>query len=159
RGSPRPDKAMTRLGAWMRRNRLDVGLWTLFVASTVLMLKSSSDRLPAQLRGTAAESLLSQFPTGNQIVFDITGGVIVSLILYVFIVRMPESSKRRRVRQNLRRQYDLFKEATIQIFLWTLHGSYNTELVDRLKDRDQFRSFFDERVSPDQTRWDAVLNG
>ena len=64
-------RKLERVGAWLRRNWL---LWTLFVVGTFCMVKSSSDRLPAWLRGTAAEPLLSQFPTGNQIIFDLALG-------------------------------------------------------------------------------------
>ena len=83
-------KKLERLREWVRRKRLDLGLWTLFLVSTVLMVKSSSDRLPASLRGTVVEPALSQFSTGNQIVFDIAVGVIVSLFIYVLVVRLPE---------------------------------------------------------------------
>lgn len=150
---------MTRLREWVRRNGLALSLWTLFVVSTFLMVKSSSDHLPGPLRGTAAEPLLSQFPTGNQIIFDITVGIIVSLFIYVLVVRVPESSKRRRVRRNLRLQYDSFKEECIKVFLWALQGTCDPEHIERLKDRNEFRRFFKERVSPDQERWHAVLNG
>ncbi len=36
---------------------------------------------------------------------------------------------------------------------------YDPALVDRLKDRDQFKQFFKEPFSSEQTRWDAVANG
>ena len=122
---------------------------TIFVASTFLMVMSSSDRLPALLRGTVAEAVLSQFAIG----------VIVSLLIYVLVVRVPERSKRKRVRRSLRLQYNSFKEESIKVFLGSLQGSYNPDLVERLKDREEFRRFFKEPVSPHQDRWHAVLNG
>jgi hypothetical protein len=61
--------------------------------------------------------------------------------------------------RNLQHQYDLFKENCMEVFLWALQEPYDPELLERLKDRDQFQRFFDEPVSPDQKRWHAVLNG
>lgn len=150
---------MKRLREWMRRNWLGLSLWTLFVLSTFLMVKSSGDQLLAPLRGTAIEPMLAQFPTGNQIIFDVTVGIIVSLFIYVLVVRVPEHSKRNRVRRNLQLQYDSFKEECTKVFLWALQEAYDPELIERLKDRNQFRQFFKERVSPDQDRWHVVLNG
>jgi hypothetical protein len=150
---------MERLTKKLRRRGLAIALWSLFLVSTFLMLKSSTDLLPSSLRGTAAEGLFSQFPTGNHIVFDITVGFIVGLFIYVLVVWLPDQSKRNRVRRNLAQQYDSFKEECIPIFFSALRESYDLDLLNRLKDRSSFRQYFKEKVSPDQERWHAVLNG
>ena len=115
--------------------------------------------MPELGKTTSPEAALKQFQTGNQIVFDITVGLIVSLFIYVLVVRLPEHSKRKRVQRNLKRQYESFKEDCIQIFLWAIQHPADSELIEKLKDREHFKQFFHEKVSEHQTRWDAVLNG
>lgn len=149
---------MRKLARWFMQRRLGVGLWALFVLSLFLMLKSSSDQLPGRLRRSGLQWALSQFPSGNQVIFDLTSGIIVSLLIYVLVVKVPERTKRKHVKRNLQRQYDSFKRACIYEFLWCLGGGANVDLVEQLKDRERFRTFFQERVSPSQERWHVVLN-
>jgi hypothetical protein len=150
---------MKRLTETLRRRSLAIGLWALFVGSAFLMLKSSADPLPFSLRGAAQNGLFSPFPSGNQIIFDLSVGVIVSLFIYVLVVWLPEHLKRIRVRRSLALVYDSFKEECISIFFSALQESYDFELLHRLKDRAFFREYFKEKVTPDQERWHAVLNG
>ncbi len=145
--------------AWLRKKALDLGLWLLFVASTFLMLKSSTDPRPVFIKGTWAEAWFAQFPTGNQVTFDITVGVIVSLFVYVLVVRLPEHAKRKRLKAILSVQYQELKRESIYNFLFACNYPAGSDTVDELLDRDNFRSFFKEQVSSDQTRWDAVANG
>jgi hypothetical protein len=140
-------------------NSRDVLLGSIFLLCVALGLKSSSDELVGWLRGTAAESWLSQFATGNQNVHDIAVGTIVSLVIYFLVVRLPERDTRRRVRRNLQHQYDSFKEGCIRIFLGAMGQACDSTLIDALEEREQFRRFFTEPFSPGQTRWDAVANG
>lgn len=144
------------LQRWVNRGFL---LWAIFAVSFWLALKSSSDLLPKWLRGTQVESWLSQFPTGNQNVHDITVGVNVGLFIYFLVVWLPELDKRRRVRRNLQHQYAAFKEGCIREFLWAMNTSYDFALMESLKNRERFRDFFKEPFCPGQTRWDAVANG
>jgi hypothetical protein len=111
------------------------------------------------LRGTRVEPWLSQFSTGNQNIHDFAVGVIVSLFIYFLVVWLPERDKRKRVRRNLRLQYDLFKEGCIAVFLSAMSGGYDPAQLDDLKDRQQFKQFFNEPFCTGQTRWDAVANG
>lgn len=131
----------------------------LSLGSVVLALQSSSDKLPGWLRGTRVEPWLSQFSTGNQNIHDFAVGVLVSLFIYFLVVRLPERDKRKRVRRNLRLQYDFFKERCIAVFLSAMSGSYDPAQLDGLKDRQQFKQFFNESFCAGQTRWDAVANG
>lgn len=150
---------MQRLRERLRQKGLAVALWALFVVSAFLMLKSSNDQPLSSLRGTVADLLISPFSTGNQIIFDLSVGIIVSLLIYVLVVWVPERSKHNRIRRNLEHHYELFKEGCITVFLSALQQPYDPELISRLKDRVQFREYFKEKVSPDQNRWHAVLNG
>lgn len=143
----------------MRKHALDLFLLALTLACLALMFISSSDPLLPSLRGTTAGQALAQFKTGNQIVFDLSVGVIASVIMYVLVVRLPERTKRRRLRQNLARNYVSFKKECIAIFLGALQSSYNADLVDELIDRRRFREFFTQGRASGEDRWGGVANG
>jgi hypothetical protein len=145
-----------RFTKMFRHRALSFGLWMLFLVSVVLMLKSSSDPLPLFMD---AVRLFSPFLYGKEIIFNLSVGIIVSLFIYVLVVWIPEQSKRKRVRRNLALQYGSFKEECLSIFFSALQESYDPELLHRLKDQTFFREYFKEKVSPDQERWHAVLNG
>lgn len=144
---------------WWRRHGLTFFLSVLFVVSSFLMVKSSGDPLAASIHGTIWQSWLSQFPNGNQIIFDSTVGINVSLFIYLLVVWLPDRSKRTRLRRNLRLQYDSFKEETLQIILSASWRSDDAATTGDLSDPKQFRDYFKESASLDQTRWDAFLNG
>ena len=143
----------------LRRNALDVALWGLCMICVILMLKASTDSAPTWAKGPWVQLALSPFPTGNQIAFDVSVGVLVSLFVYVLVVRIPERKKRQRLKANLRRQYSNLKEECITNFLFACNGSASLDLVDQLKDRETFKHYFKKKITPDQERWDAVLNG
>jgi hypothetical protein len=145
--------------AFIRRNALDLVLWLLFVASVLLMLKSSTDPRPDFVKGTTLEGFFKPFPTGNQITFDVTVGVIVSLFVYVLVVRLPAWQKKGRLKAHLLRRYDDLKGHCLTHFLWACKEPAESTLIERLKDQEAFKAFFKEPVSADQERWHAVLNG
>ncbi|MCQ9378324.1 hypothetical protein [Methyloversatilis sp. XJ19-49] len=145
--------------AFIRRNALDLLLWALFAASALLMLKSSSDPRPDFIKGTPIEALLKPFPTGNQVTFDITVGIIVSLFVYLLVVRLPEWQKKGRLKAHLLRRYDDLKEQCLMHFLWACSQPAESTLIDSLKNQKEFRDFFNASVAPDQDRWHQVLNG
>lgn len=145
--------------AFLHRNALDLTLWLLCAASTFLMLKSSTDPRPQLIQGTLFEPLLKPFPTGNQIVFDVAVGIVVSLFVYVLVVRLPAWQKKKRVKAHLLRRYDDLKRQCITHFLWACGEPAASDLIDELKDLETFKDFFKTKVSEDQDRWHAVLNG
>jgi hypothetical protein len=129
------------------------------VACIITMLKASTDPSPTWAKDSWLQLVLSPFPTGNQIAFDVSVGVLVSLFVYVLVVRIPERKKRQRLKANLRRQYSNLKEECITNFLFACNGWASLDLVDQLKDQEAFKRYFKEKVTPDQERWHAVLNG
>lgn len=140
-------------------NRRNLMLGLLLLASSLLAAKSSSDKLPRWLQGTRVESWLSQFSTGNQNVHDISVGFIVSVLVYFLVAWLPEHNKRRRIRRNLERRYDSFKEECIRIFLSAMSGGYDPAMIDGLKDWEQFMEYFSAPFRERQSRWHAVANG
>lgn len=149
---------MRQLIARIRRNSLNVVLAVTFIISCFLMVKTSDDQLLSRLGSSKLEWAFVRFSTGNQIIFNISVGVIVSIFIYLLLVCLPERRKRARVKKNLQHQYDLFKEDCITTFLGALHQPYSSELISELKDRHKFKSYFKEHPTQDQNRWDVVFN-
>ena len=89
------------------------------------MAVTSEDRLPVALHGTSVGSWLMQLPTGNQIVFNLAVGLLAGVLVFFLVVRIPERTKRHRVRRNLALAYDSFKEASIAVFLGAISTSYS----------------------------------
>jgi hypothetical protein len=143
----------------LRSNGLDIALWLLAAISFFLMLKSSTDTRPEFIKGTLLEGLLTPFPTGNQITFDITVGIIVSLFVYLLVVRLPAWQKKRRLKVHLIRHFDDLKNSCIMHFLWACNQPTESDLIERLKNQKDFMTFFNEPVTSNQNRWHAVLNG
>ena len=142
-----------------RNHKLDWSLVVLSFASVVAMVVTSEDRLPASLRGTSAGSLFLQLPTGNQIVFNLSVGLITSVLMFFLVVRLPEHTKRLRVRRNLAMAYNSFKEASIAVFLGAINKSYDAELLQELKVQEEFKEYFSQPFASGQDRWHGVANG
>ena len=67
---------MKSFAAMFRGVPLDSWLWFISLVSAALMVKSSTDPVPHVLKGTWLEAALSQFPTGNQILSDLSVGML-----------------------------------------------------------------------------------
>jgi hypothetical protein len=141
------------------KHRFDAILVVLTFVCAIVMLISSSDPILPFLKGTTAHVLLSQFQTGNQIAFDLSVGLLASVFMYYLVVRVPERSKRRRLRVNLAETYKSFKEDSIAVYLGCFMPSYPGDLPRTLSEQTKFREFFKEQHVPGQDRWHAVANG
>lgn len=148
---------MKSLPRAVRRHARDIALWLIFAASVLVMLKTSTDPSPAWAKGTWVQRALSPFSTGNQVAFDVSVGLLVSLLVYVLVVRVPERAKRKRLKNSLGRQYIELKEACIMQYLFACDGSANLDLVSRLLDQDTFKRHFKE-VLPTGDRWMVVVD-
>lgn len=147
------------MARFLRKHALDLALSAIAIVCVPIALKSSSDPVPAWLRDTWLERVLLQFSAGNQLLFDLALGVLISLLLYVLVVRIPEFRKRKRHRAHLLRKYSDLKEECIMNFLFACNGTASLDLVKELKDREKFKAYFSEKLAPDQERWHEVLNG
>ena len=143
----------------VRNHKLDWFLVALSLVCVTVMVIASEDRLPMELKGTRAGSLLLQFPTGNQIAFNLAVGIISAVLMFFLVVRIPERTKRLRVRRNLAVAYESFKEASIAVFLSAIHSSYPAELPRELKNHQKFKEYFSQPFVPGQDRWHGVANG
>lgn len=148
-----------KLSSFFEHKWLDIILWLLFIISFALMLISTSDPLPAIILGKWVVPLIVQFETIKQITFDLAVGVLVSLFMYVLVIRIPERAKKKRLKRNLLQHYLMFKEACLDNLLWACNEVTSTEKVKTLLNKEQFKAYFSENVTSSQNRWHAVING
>lgn len=112
---------------FLRNRELGWVLVAVCVAAIFLALKASSDAVPRFLANTLLERILLQFSTGNQLIFDLSIGMISGILMYYLVVVLPDSQKRKRIREHILRSYGAFKENCIAIYVSALEGSYSTE--------------------------------
>ncbi len=149
---------MNRKLALLKLKKSDATLVLLCLVCILLMFKASTDPRPIYITNTWLEPLFTPFPTGNQIIFDLAVGVIVSLVIYLLVVRLPEVQKKQRLKAHLARQHNDFKEATLLRMLWACNGSASMALLRELMDRQRFRNYFKETVNGTDDRWSIVVN-
>jgi len=91
----------------------------------------------------------------NEILHSIFLALLVSSVFYIGTVIVPETQRRKRVRNGLVKQYRPFKKSCIDIFLI---ASNSQEYKDRgnLLNHQEFRRYFSIKVKGSQTRWDLV---
>ena len=134
-------------------------LWALSIVSIVLALKASNEPMPSIFMDTWIGSFFQQFDTGNSIIFNLSIGFLVSVIFYLLVVWFPNKQRKNLIKRNFEEQYKMFKRDTICIFLSILELSYNSDLLSKLSDVREFRSYFKEPFCDSQNRWHGVLNG
>lgn len=134
-------------------------LWTLSILSIFLALKTSNEPMPSIFINTWIGSLFQQFDTGNSIIFNLSIGFLVSVIFYLLVVWFPNKQRKNLIKRNFEEQYKTFKRDTIWTFLSILSPSYDPDLIMKLSDVKEFRSYFNKPFCDSQNRWHAVLNG
>jgi len=65
---------------------------------------------------------------GNEIIFSLSGGFLISLFFWFLVVKLPEIRKREIIKNNISAQYQHFKEDTIQILLLASIGTHDSQL-------------------------------
>jgi hypothetical protein len=101
---------------------------------------------------------LANFHAWEKIAFDLSVGSLTSIFFYWLVVWIPEHAKRRRIRNSFARHFREFKEDAIATMLMVSDGTFMWGLHRELVDQKKFREYFEQQVSPDQDRWDAVHN-
>jgi len=135
-------------------------LWLLTLLCLFLVLKTSNEPVIDIPKDSKFSPIFQNFKSGNSIIFNLSIGYIVSIIFYVLIVWLPENRRKRVIKNNLKIQYQYFKEDTINILLSICpDSSFEGDLSSELMDMVAFRRFFNERVTHNQTRWHVVKNG
>ncbi|MBB6244727.1 hypothetical protein [Rhodanobacter sp. MP1X3] len=148
-------KAMQRI----RHYKSDIALLLLAVVTAVVMLKTSDDPLIPQLQHSLLGDWLTQLPTGNQTVFNLSAGVVSAVFTYFLFVRLPEERKRRRVLAHLAGTFRDTKINLIRAYLSMVGRSYDAGLPEELLNQGAFRSFFGDDTASGDSRWYGVANG
>ncbi|WP_110656802.1 hypothetical protein [Salinicola halimionae] len=146
------------LSRFYTKAKLDLLLCMLAVICLWLMLTASSDPVLPWLKGTSVAGAFEQFSTGNQIVFDLSVGVLSAIGMFYLLVRLPEYERKIRIKRQLNFSYQSFKGSVIQIFVGAIQSSYNTETVNRLMNQREFRDFFKDPYILGQNKWQGVEN-
>ncbi len=97
----------------------------------------------------------------NSLMYEIGLGVAVSVGFYWLLVKVPEISKRKRLRDYLFASYKAFRrDATYQFLFASGYGPVDPDLVEELLPQRAFREHFKQpstKVHGD--RWHDVANG
>lgn len=128
------------------------------VGSLLLMVKSSEDKFTSSFRAPWLRGAFDRFEDGNQVLFNVAVGLIVSILTYVSTVRIPELEKRARLKRNLVERYRDFKIQCIQTILRRLDESFDSSVAEQLLDKEECDRFFSVPVSESQSRWHQFLN-
>lgn len=128
----------------------------LAVVAVIVMFVSSGESVVFFLRGTRLESYLVALGRPNTIAFNLAVGYLVSALFWLIVVYVPERARRNVLRDNLGRRYRSFKEAALQILLWSSVGTHDSRMPEELYDHRKFKEYF----GADQSRnWYAAMNG
>jgi len=119
------------------------------------LFSGSNEQVIPLLQGTLVEPYLLALHNGNSIAFNMSVGFLVSTFFWLIVVYHPERKRRTLLRDNLSRQYQSFKESTIQILLWSAVGTHDSELPNELCDHLKFKDFFNKN---NKENWYAALN-
>lgn len=126
----------------LRQHKFDAILLLMCLISVYLMTAASSDPLAPWIEETPFASAFLQFQTGNEIIFNLSAGVISAVVMFYLLVRVPAHEQKVRIRAHLLETYLRYKEEIIYIFLGILHGSIDTDLAEKLMKAPDFKDYF-----------------
>lgn len=83
---------------------------------------------------------------------------VISSVFYFLVVYIPEVQRRNRVFGSMDKQYREFKLSCISTFL-ILSKSQEYAHKEALLEQGEFKRYFSNNNTQNQSRWDAVVNG
>src|SRR5260370_28350194 len=106
------------------KHLLDGVLWAIFLASVAALFLAhedpfARDALCSQIRFCP---VIANAKAWNKILYDLAVGALVSLLFCLLVVRLPDYQKRLRIKRNLAKQYENFREDCIEIMLIVSDG-------------------------------------
>ncbi|TON99213.1 hypothetical protein, partial [Vibrio parahaemolyticus] len=113
---------------------LNKGLLLLSFLCLLLMLKSSEEKLLLDSAGL----LFQQFKLGNEIVFNLSCGMLISIWFYFLVVWLPEQKNKKRVKTYFISQYAEFKRHLIMNIVGACREPDSADLIDNLMDPQAF---------------------
>lgn len=133
---------------------LNKGLLVLSFLCLFLVLKSSKERLLFESAGL----FFQQFKLGNEIVFNLSCGMLISIWFYFLVVWIPEKKKKKRIKSHFISQYTEFKRNLIMHIVGACREPYKADLLGNLMEPQAFKDYFKEKITADQERWHVFLN-
>lgn len=115
---------------------LNKGLLVLSFLCLFFMLKSSEDRLLFESAGF----FFQQFKLGNEIIFNLSCGMLISIWFYFLVVWLPEKKNKKRVKSNFISQYTEFKRYLIMHIVDACREPYKDELIRNLMEPRAFKT-------------------
>lgn len=144
----------------VRRRSLDVLLAIIAIVSVLIVLLSHEDPFVriAVCTHTGFCPTFAHAKAGYKVFYDLGIGVLVSLVFYYLVVRLPEYQRRQRLKRSLELRYRSFRLRCIEIMLAVADGGFAGEQPEALLNPEEFRKYFKTKVKPDRDRWDEFLN-
>lgn len=136
------------------RYRANRTIAALSVGALAGMFVAGGEPVITPLRGTAVEPILYSLQYPNAIIFNLCAGFLGGVVVWVLNVLLPERQVRSILRDNLRKQYQYFRQDVIGVLLGA-EGSYSAGLPAKLSDPKAFRDYY---RGENQQRWYDVLN-
>ncbi|WP_431635497.1 hypothetical protein ACQVBX_16600 [Dyella sp. KULCS107] len=127
---------------FLRKNKFDAVLLLTCLVAVYLMTAASSDPLASWIAATSLAPVFYQFKAGNEIIFNLSAGVISSVVMFYLLVRVPAYEQKVRIRAHLLETYLHYKQEVIYIFLGILHGTIDPELAAKLMNAPEFKDYF-----------------
>jgi len=149
---------MNGFSRFYTKKKFDLVLLIVAIFCLWMMIAASSDPVISFLQHSKIEKLFTQFKTGNSIIFNLSVGSLSAIGMFYLLVRLPEYEQKNRMKRHLKASYLSFKTSIIQIFVGSVNGSYNTDIIDQLMETKNFKEFFKEPYSKDQNKWDRLAN-
>ncbi|WP_163576232.1 hypothetical protein [Halomonas faecis] len=122
--------------------------------SVFLVVKSSNDVLLSNGYGT----FFGRFVVGNDIVFNLSSGMLVSIWFYFLVVFLPEYFKKKRIKENFISEYREFRKQIVRHILHNSSEPYSAGLIDELADVRAFKRYFHTKVGDNKNRWYVFSN-
>ncbi|WP_063569175.1 hypothetical protein [Achromobacter ruhlandii] len=140
------------MAEYSKRN-MSIGM--LLAATLAATVAGSEEKLPTVLEGTFLEAPLYSLHIGNTIIFNLAGGLFISIVFWLLMVEIPERKTRSLVREQLMRAYEDIRIKLLFILL-DAAGEYSFGDFKAAKNPEGFQGHFETPVGKTQTRWDLV---
>lgn len=141
----------------MNTTRLRTTILLLLAAlATYGTIAGSSQPVIELFQGMWIAELMHRLHIGNEIVFVLSSGVLVSIFFWYLIVYLPQCTRKKILKSTFQRHYRYFKEDVIEILLSASEEPFDGETEEDLMDHASFRAYYN---ADNKRRWYAMLYG
>jgi len=123
---------------YFERKSISLLLWCLTIIFSILAIKSSNEDVIEVLKGSTIEKYLYQFPNGNNFLWDISIGFLISVIFYIIVVYIPENRKRKDIEPLIKNK--------CESIIWASYGLIN-EIINKSNLSYSFKTLTEEQFA------------